>query len=125
MSTAGSSPDSQIGLVASIVVLALQILVRNKVLEERQRIEKHLLSDVKQIAPVEVHRHGVGFVEANDLHQIFGRIGQHCAACFEAMDNLGKLMRRGWEFGWAGRQDGCSHRSYSSEGFAAMLIRVE
>jgi hypothetical protein len=73
-----------------------------EVFKEGQWIEKHTLGNIEQIAPVEVHWYGVGFVDANNLHQVFRGIRQHRATRFETMNDLGEFMggrRQNWLFG--------------------------
>ena len=87
-----TTPDPQLRLIAGVAVGEIQILLGDEVLEGRQGVEKHPLGDVEQIAPIEIHRHGIGLVDADDLLEILGRIRQHRTTGLEPMDHIGVGM---------------------------------
>jgi hypothetical protein len=113
----GAAPNAQIGIIPRVVVGQLQIFFGNDELKKGQGIHKHLLGNVEQIAPVKVHRHRIGFVEADNLHQVFRRIRQHRSPCLEAMHHLGKGMGGRGELGRnQGRRHGKSLQLFTAFG---------
>ncbi len=75
MGCINAAPNPQISIITGVVVGQVQILLRDEVFEKGQGLEENLLGNVEQITPVEIHWHRIGFVEANDLHQVFGCVG--------------------------------------------------
>ena len=86
------TPDPQRRLIPRIAIGEIKILLGDEVLESRQRVEKHALGYIEQITPIEIHRHGIGLVDADDLLEILGRIRQHRSTRLEPMDHLGVGM---------------------------------
>jgi hypothetical protein len=64
-------------LVAGVGVLPIEVLLGQEVFKEGQGIEKNPFGDIEQVAPVKVHWHSIGFVNADDLHQVLGCVRQH------------------------------------------------
>ena len=70
MGLLGATPDAQLRLITGVTIGPIQVLLRDEVLESRQRIQEYTLGDIEQIAPVEIHRHGIGLVDADDLLEV-------------------------------------------------------
>jgi hypothetical protein len=96
------APDPQIGMIARVMIFPIEIFLRDEIFEKWQWFEKYLFADVEQIAPIEIHRHSIGFVDADDLHQVFGAVGEHGTPGFEPMNDVGEGMGGRWQLGLGG-----------------------